>query len=52
MFCLSEVFIGYAWKCTSPTNISYFLKIVEILKREEEILNTFLDQRYRIKLQT
>lgn len=33
-------------------NLSYFLKIIELLKIEKEILNIFLDQRYRIKLQT
>lgn len=52
MFSLSEVMVRFAWKCTFPTNLSYFLKIIELLKIEKEILNIFLDQRYRIKLQT
>lgn len=32
--------------------LSYILKIIELLKIEKEILNIFLDQRCRIKLQT
>lgn len=29
-----------------------FLKIIALLKIEKEILNSFLDHKYRIKLQT
>lgn len=52
MFSPSEVIVRCAWKCISPTNLSYFLKIIELVKIEKEILNIFLDQRYRIELQT
>lgn len=52
MLPLLNAVLRYAWKGTPPKYLSYCLKIIEVPKIKEEILDIFLVQGYRIKLQT